>query len=140
VEEQMEVLTALGKLYERFGREYRPYEVVCKEADTDTDMYFVLAGGAEVLKAAPSKEPGGADATVTLATLGVGDFFGEMELLLGVPRSATVRAASDGMRVVRLSPGNFDTIVKIQPQIAIQMLKTIALRLQNTSAQLANTK
>jgi len=126
----MNVLTALEKLYDRFGREYRAGEAVFAEGQADTDMFFVLAGSVEVVKKAPEGKPGG---EVALATLGVGDFFGEMSLLLDEPRSATVRAATDATRAIRISRGNFDTIVKLQPQIAIEMLRVLAKRLRATS-------
>ena len=124
----MNILTALEKLYDRFGRELRSGEVVFTEGGAETDMFFVLAGGVEVVKRADHAKD-----DVVLATLAVGDFFGEMSLLLDEPRSATVRAATDGTRVIRISRGNFDTIVKLQPQIAIEMLRVLAKRLRTTS-------
>lgn len=131
----MDVLTALNKLYDRFGREYRPGEVVFSEGEAGGDMFFVLSGSFEVVKDVPAKDSARRE-QVVLAKLSTGDFFGEMELLLDEPRSAGVRAV-EGSRVVRISPGNFDTIVKIQPQIAIQMLRTLAQRLGATSSRVA---
>lgn len=128
----MDVLTALEKLYDRFGRKCRAGEVVFSEGETGTDMFFVLEGKVEVVRPGPSPKD-----TVVLATLEVGDFFGEMSLLLGEPRSAAVRAVFDGTRILRISPGNFDTIVKLQPQIALRMLKTLAQRLRDTSQRVA---
>lgn len=124
----MNVLTSLEKLYDRFGRELRAGEVVFAEGGTETDMFFVLAGGVEVVKKSAE-----AKGDVVLAKLAVGDFFGEMSLLLEEPRSATVRAAADGTRVIRISRGNFDTIVKLQPQVATEMLRALARRLRATS-------
>lgn len=128
----MEILTALEKLYDRFGTEYRKDDVVFSEGETDTHMYFVLTGAVEVIKGDTGAQP------VVLARVGVGDFFGEMSLLLSEPRSATVRAAEDGTRTIRISPGNFDTIVRLQPQIAVQMLRVLAQRLRVTSSRIQN--
>lgn len=128
----MDVLTALEKLFDRFGRTCRAGETVFSEGETGTDMYFVLEGKVEVIR--PGATP---KETVVLASLEVGDFFGEMSLLLDEPRSAAVRAVSDGTRILRISPGNFDTIVKLQPQIALRMLKTLAHRLRATSQRVA---
>ena len=130
----MDVLTALSRLYDRFGREYRPFEIVFSEGETGNDMYFVVGGSVEVIRTAD--QPAGKDAVV-LARPDVGDFFGEMSMLLGEPRSATVRAGEVGARVVRFSPGNFDLIVKLQPQVAVQMLRTLAQRLRATSLRIA---
>lgn len=126
----MDIVTALAKLYHRFGQEYRAGQVVFEEGEPGKDMYFVLGGSFEVVKKpADPKER----AAVVLAKVGVEEFFGEMSLLLGEPRSATVRAAVDGSRVIRVSPSNFDLIVKLQPQIAIGMLKVLAQRMRGTS-------
>jgi CRP-like cAMP-binding protein len=130
----MDVLTALHKLYDRFGKEYRPFEGIFGEGETGNDMYFVIGGSVEVLRAGDGADRNEA---VVLARPGVGDFFGEMSLLLGEPRSATVRAGETGARVVRFSPGNFDLIVKLQPQVAVQMLRTLAGRLRATSLRIA---
>jgi len=124
----MEVLTALEKLYDRFGKEYRSGEVVFSEGESGTDMFYVLAGSVDVVKRPVDGKP-----EVVLAKMAMGDFFGEMSLLLAETRSATVRASTEKTRVIRISPGNFDTIVKLQPQIAIEMLKALARRLRATS-------
>jgi CRP/FNR family transcriptional regulator, cyclic AMP receptor protein len=130
----MDVLSALSKLYDRFGREYTPFERIFSEGETGNDMYVVIGGSVEVLRT--PVEAGGKDAVV-LARPGVGDFFGEMSMLLDELRSATVRAGAEGAKVVRFSPGNFDLIVKLQPQVAVQMLKTLAQRLRATSLRIA---
>ncbi len=133
----MDVLTALGKLFDRFGKECRPSELICSEGEESTDMYFVLEGAVEVVRDAANDGAGQKKRPIVLAKLEVGDFFGEMSLLLSEPRSASVRAAQEGARIVRLSPGNFDTIVKIQPQIALRMLRVLAQRLRDTSDRVA---
>ncbi len=43
----MDVLTALGKLYERFGKEYRPGEIVFSEGETGGDN-LGIAGDQDV--------------------------------------------------------------------------------------------
>jgi CRP-like cAMP-binding protein len=130
----MDVLSALCKLYDRFGREYHPFETIFSEGETGNDMFFVVAGAVEVVRTPTGMEDRHA---VVLARPGLGDFFGEMSMLLGEPRSATVRAAEEGARIVRLGPGNFDLIVKLQPQVAVQMLRTLAQRLRATSLRVA---
>ncbi len=61
-------------------------EAVIREAEEGTSFYVVASGKFSVSK---RDEAGG---TVVLAKLGEGDFFGEMALLSGAARSATVTA------------------------------------------------
>jgi CRP/FNR family transcriptional regulator, cyclic AMP receptor protein len=65
----------------------------------------------------------------TLATLGPGDFFGEMSLLDAGPRTATVKAESE-MELYVLEPREFSTLVDQHPAVAKKMLKAMAQRLR----------
>ncbi len=58
--------------------------VVEREGDLGTSLHIIRSGGVEVYQAY------GTDDQQHLATFGEGDFFGEMALLLGRPRSATI--------------------------------------------------
>jgi small-conductance mechanosensitive channel/CRP-like cAMP-binding protein len=68
-------------------RTYLPKEAIVHQGDPGTELFIVTTGEAEVLvnmNGKPSR----------VATLKEGQFFGEMALLTGEPRSATVRAVS----------------------------------------------
>jgi len=80
---QIEVLAG-GARWER----YLPGERVVRQGDPGAVLYIIVAGKADV-----RLEQGGLSSTVT--TLEAGKFFGEMSLLTGEPRSATVQAATD---------------------------------------------
>ncbi|HEX9092944.1 MAG TPA: cyclic nucleotide-binding domain-containing protein [Coriobacteriia bacterium] len=67
---------------------YSDGEVIFRKGDPSGGMYVIRAGQVAVLR----KDD---DAEATLATLKSGDFFGEMSLFDGKPRSATVRAIGD---------------------------------------------
>ena len=71
-----------------------------------------------------------------LARLGPGDFFGEMSLLDGQPRSATVLAEEEIMCLI-LSRWELLRAMRRDPEIAIQMLAVMSQRLRATQALIA---
>jgi CRP-like cAMP-binding protein len=70
------------------AKRYSAGDVIFRQGDAAGDMYLIRSG-----KVAVSLLDGGT--STTLATLKAGDFFGEMSLFDGKPRSATVTALDD---------------------------------------------
>jgi len=62
------------------------------------------------------------------ATMTAGDYFGEIALLLGSDRTATVTAATD-LRCYALTPWDFRTLVEGAPSIAWKVMQSMAARL-----------
>jgi CRP/FNR family cyclic AMP-dependent transcriptional regulator len=91
---------------------------VVVEGDPGTTFFVILDGTAAV-------EQGGA----RLRRLGHGDFFGELSLLDGGARTATVIAETP-LLAMRLSRGPFLKVLEDEPQIAIAMLRELAGRLR----------
>lgn len=100
-------------------------------ADEEGDTFFLIAKGR--VKVGLSGPDG---REVILTILGPSDFFGDMALLDGHPRSAnvTTMTASD---LLTLTRPDFLGLVKRKPQIAVEMLKTIAARLRKANHQIA---
>ena len=69
---------------------FKSGEIIAKEGDPATELYFIKSGTAEVFKNEP-----GTDYEHHLSTLSAGDSIGEMAILDSKPRSASVRAVSD---------------------------------------------
>jgi eukaryotic-like serine/threonine-protein kinase len=67
------------------SRTYAPGETILREGDVGHEAYMIVAGTCRAYRNADGVEE-------TLATMGVGDVFGEMALLLYEPRAATVEA------------------------------------------------
>jgi len=68
-------------------RVYLPGELVVREGEPGEELFVIMEGEADVVIKS-------GDQTTPVATLEAGQFFGEMSLLTGTPRSATVRAKS----------------------------------------------
>jgi CRP-like cAMP-binding protein len=86
-------------------------------------MYLVLEGTALA-------SIGGAE----LATYGPGDYFGEMSVLDGSPRSATVTAAS-ALRTMGLTSWSMRALIKEHPEIAQHVIEVLVARLRATDAR-----
>lgn len=95
------------------------------------DSFYVIAGGqADVLV----RQPAGGDLKV--ATLGAGDFVGEMSALTGQPRSATVRAASD-LRCVKVGKEDFALVFEADPTAMEKISALVSRRNAEREAALA---
>jgi CRP-like cAMP-binding protein len=104
-------------------------EVIVKEGERAVAFHLILSGRVEVVKGADGASP------KVLNTLGPGHFFGEMALLDGYLRSATVRAVEDTECLV-LSRWDFMAELRSSPYIAVQMLPVLSRRLRESQAQL----
>src|SRR2546428_14101911 len=91
----VEIFSELGRRdLERVGklmvpRQIRAGEVIIKEGDQAAGLFVINSGKVEVVQDADGRKP------QQLATLGPGDFFGEMALYEGFPRTDIVRAMDD---------------------------------------------
>jgi CRP/FNR family transcriptional regulator, cyclic AMP receptor protein len=65
-----------------------------------------------------------------IATIGPGDFIGEMSLISGGPRNATVKTTSDASLLV-VTDGQFRTLLKQAPEIQASVLQALGERLQS---------
>ncbi|MBA2725735.1 MAG: cyclic nucleotide-binding domain-containing protein, partial [Actinobacteria bacterium] len=69
--------------------------------------------------------------------LGPGAFFGEIALLDGGPRSATVVAEGD-VTTLSLPTWAFRSILKANPTLALKMLEEVCRRLRTSESSLTN--
>lgn len=70
-----------------------------------------------------------------VATLGPGEFFGEMNLLDDLPRSATAHVLED-TELFSIERGKLRNLVINYPELSFGMLKSLSMRLRNTNALL----
>jgi CRP/FNR family cyclic AMP-dependent transcriptional regulator len=89
----------------------------------DDGLFLLVQGRAEVRKAA-------ADGTDRLlAELGPGDFFGELSMLDGQPRSASVVAATECTCLI-LDSWDFFRVIRHRPEVAHAVLVGLAGRVR----------
>jgi CRP/FNR family transcriptional regulator, cyclic AMP receptor protein len=108
---------------------FKKGEVIFHKMDMSTDLYIVDSGA---LKAVLSDEDGG---EIVLARFEAGAFFGELSLLDGQGRSATIVADSDSELSV-LSQSVFLEMVTRDPKIAIALMTTVVGRLRKADEQI----
>jgi CRP/FNR family cyclic AMP-dependent transcriptional regulator len=113
-------------------RDYKKGEAIVQEGDNAVAFYVIKAGQVDIIQGR-----GGKSAKV-LATLGPGDFFGEMALLDSYPRSASA-VATEPTQCLVLSRWDFMAELRTNPHVAVQMLPVLSRRLreaqQGVSAQ-----
>ena len=98
-------------------------DVLVKEGQDATAFFVIVNGEAEVVKGL------GRDDAVALDKLRELDFFGEMALLDGFPRSASVRALNDCECIV-LVRWEFLGLIRSNPQVALDILPVLSRRLR----------
>jgi CRP-like cAMP-binding protein len=112
------------KSLERLAREFRQRRfsegsVVTSEGQPGIGFFVIAEGSASVNVGGEPR-----------ASLGPGDYFGEMALIDEKPRSATVVAATD-MRCLALSAWEFRPFVEENPTVAWALLQILATRLRD---------
>lgn len=100
-------------------------ETLMREGDRGQELFILVSGKATVTR-------GG----TTIATLGPGDFVGEMALIDDKPRSATVTADED-LSVLAISVQEFKPLLQAVPDMAEKLLKSLARRLRAADESLA---
>ena len=115
-------------------RKYAAGEIIIEEGSYDTWIYILISGSVSVLKQGKEIDK----------LLRNGDIFGEMCIIDGSPRSASIKAASD-VTCLATDVSFMDNLYK-EDKIAFcsvfyQMIaEVLALRLRETSAELVKAK
>lgn len=104
-------------------RRYPEGRVICREGTLGLGLYFIAEGRVEVYGSSPS---GGKR---RLATLGPGEFFGEMMVLDQQPRSASVRSV-EPTTCYMITHWDFRQLLKKSPEVAVRMLPSLVGRIR----------
>jgi CRP-like cAMP-binding protein len=109
-------------------RHYRRHQLIIKAGERG-DVFFLLTDGAVRVSV-----EGNHGKAIILGVLYPNDFFGEMALLDGLPRSATVTALKES-EVLAISRKDFLECIQKVPQIATKIIVTLCLRLRRADEQ-----
>ena len=112
------------------SRELAAGDFLFRQGDPGDALFVVVSG------TLAARLDAGLESERTLSTFAPGDFFGEMALLTGAPRSATVQATSASV-VLSLGKSAFDDLVRSTPEIALQLSRVLSSRLSATNDQLS---
>lgn len=111
-------------------REFEPGEVVFREGDASDTCYVVRDGRARALRTHTDGR------TLTLATFGPGDIFGELALFEDERRSATVEAIEQTGTVAVLGP-DMRRLMAEHAEISSRLVIALGRRLRETNERLA---
>src|SRR5215216_1004427 len=93
---------------------YAEGQELCHQGDPGDAMYVILGGVAEVKK---------------------NDFLGEIAILCDVPRTATIKAR-EPLNTLKISKDTFYRMVGEFPQMAIEIMRELAHRVEDTNKKL----
>lgn len=111
-------------------RLFEPGQVVFRKGDASDTCYIVRSGHARAVREHPDGR------TITLATFGPGDIFGELAMFEDERRSATVEAIEQTSAVAVLGP-DMRRLMAIHPGISMRLAIALGRRLRETNERLA---
>jgi CRP/FNR family cyclic AMP-dependent transcriptional regulator len=101
-------------------------KVIAKQGETGVGFHMIVEGEATV-------SVDGVDH----ATLGAGSYFGEISLIDGGPRSATVEAKTE-LKTVSLTSWDFNALLDQFPELSRTLLKQLCRRLRDVEQSISH--
>jgi CRP-like cAMP-binding protein len=107
---------------------YQSGERIFSEGEKGAEFYIVQRGRVEIFKSIDGdRKP--------LAQMEKGDFFGELSVLLGAPRSDSAEAL-EKCELIVINSTLFDQMIRSNIEIAVRILRKLSLRLKDTTERL----
>lgn len=111
---------------------YRAGELLFEQGAEGDSAFVVLAGEVSVLLDLPAGR-------LEVAALGPKQIFGEMSVLCDIPRTASIAAKSD-VEVLRIPRDVVLKLLREFPDMALEVMRVLALRLDATNHELSRVK
>jgi CRP-like cAMP-binding protein len=112
-------------------RSFEPGQVVFREGDDSDTCYVVCEGHARALRTHSDGR------TITLATFGAGEVFGELAMFDDEKRSATVEAI-DAVEAIAILGPDMRRVMREHPEISAKLVTTLGRRLRAANERLAS--
>jgi len=106
-------------------RSFHSGDIIVTEGESGSSLFLIVSG---VVKVFTRTGDGG---NLPLAELGLGDFFGEVSLMTGKPRTATITAHTD-TTLIELDRESFETITQHHPEVRQILEDFYRRRAENT--------
>lgn len=117
-----------SELFDRYRVSFKKGQLIFMEGELGSEMFIIQSGKVRIFK-----NIDGFDQTLTV--LEKGDFFGEMSILEGMPRSASAEAEED-CDLIKINSANFVAMIKSNIEIAIRIMRKLSLRLREANVQI----
>ncbi|MBV9464884.1 MAG: Crp/Fnr family transcriptional regulator [Solirubrobacterales bacterium] len=111
-------------------RQFGPGEVVFREGDQSDTCYIVRSGSARALREHPDGR------SITLATFGPGDIFGELAMFDDERRSATVESVQE-TELIAILGSDMRRLLREHADISVKLMAALGRRLRETNERLA---
>lgn len=111
-------------------RRFEAGEVVFREGDESNTCYIVRSGQARAIREHYDGR------SITLATFGPGDIFGELAMFDNERRSATIEAI-ETTEAIAILGGDMRRLLRQHPDISVKLLSALGRRLRQTNERLA---
>ena len=105
---------------------FRPGQEICSQGKVGVGLHVVLSGDVKVIVDGRTRR-----------RMGPGSFFGEISLLDGGPRSATVEASSD-VEMLVIPAWGFKKMLQDNPHLMMKMLEEMGRRIRSNGAPLTD--
>lgn len=112
--------------------QFNPGQDIVTQGDPGDAAYIILSGEADVLINNNGE-------MIPVARLDDNAVIGEIAILTGVPRTATVRAVGE-LTALRIGKDTFFKLITDIPDIGMEIMKELARRLERTTAELQKAK
>lgn len=97
--------------------------VIVRQGEIGTGFFVIVDGRVRVVRDGE-----------TIASLGPGDFFGELSVIDGLPRVAQV-VAEEETTCLALATWDFERVLLAEPRLALAILRGLAARLRSVTGQ-----